>query len=62
MIHVRREIPEHPVIDAMERWGYYPVRRGAPDFMGGYGLPRRRSTGYKGTDCHVAALLAMTEG
>ena len=25
MIHVRREIPEHPVIDAMERWGYYPV-------------------------------------
>jgi len=27
MIHARREIPEHPVIRAMEVYGQYPVPR-----------------------------------
>ena len=26
MIHESREIPEHPVIEAMERWGEVPSR------------------------------------
>jgi len=26
MIHESREIPEHPVIEAMERWGELPSR------------------------------------